>query len=146
MRRLRVLVFEDNELIRSVLWRILEKRGYEVFTFPDPDSCPLYLAPTCPCPGDEACADIIITDIRMPKTSGLEFIENQLKKGCKVKNIGLMSSTWVDYEVECAQRLGCLAFPKPFNLNELNEWFDDCEKNVDTNRVLSDWFIDQISQ
>lgn len=146
MRRIRALIFDDNESICSVLWRLLEKRGYEVFTFLDPDSCSLHRTPTCPCPMDHACVDIIITDINMPNVSGLEFIKNQLKKGCKVKNVALMSGTWTDYEAEYAQRLGCQVFHKPFSLDELNEWLDDCEKKIDTNRALSNWFlVDQIS-
>jgi DNA-binding NtrC family response regulator len=145
MRRIRALVFDDNELICSLLWKFLEKRGYEVFTFLDPDSCPLHRTPSCNCPMDHACVDIIITDINMPNVSGLEFIEDQLKKGCKVKNIALMSGKWSDYEVEYAKRLGCQFFRKPFGLDELNEWLDGCEKKIDTNRALSNWFLDQIS-
>jgi YesN/AraC family two-component response regulator len=94
---------------------------------------------------DHACVDIIITDVNMPNVSGLEFIKNQLKKGCKVKNIALMSGTWTDYESEYALRLGCQVFHKPFSLDELNKWLDDCEKKIDTNRDLSNWFLDQIS-
>jgi len=138
--RIRVFVFDDDQTIRSILWRLLDGRGYEVFTFPDPAFCPLHLATGCPCPEDQACADIIISDINMPNVTGLEFVENQMKKGCKVKNVALMSGAWSDSDLEYARRLGCQALHKPFTLEEINTWLDVCEKKIDPNRVLSDWF------
>ena len=115
--RIRVFVFEDNEAIRSILWQLLDSPGYEVFTFPDPGLCPLHLAAGCRCPEDQACGDIIISDVNMPNITGLEFVENQMKKGCKVKNVALMSGAWSDSDFQYAQSLGCQLFHKPFRLD-----------------------------
>lgn len=138
--RIRVFVFDDNENLRSMLWHLLDSRGYEVFTFPDPGLCPLHLATGCPCPEDQACGDIIISDVNMPNVSGLEFVENQMKKGCKVKNVALMSGAWSDSDFQYAQRLGCQPLHKPFTTDEINKWLDECEKRINPKRVLSDWF------
>ncbi len=138
--RIRVFVFDDNEAIRSMLWHVLDSRGYQVFTFPDPGMCPLHLAPGCQCPENQACGDIIISDLDMPNVNGLEFIENQMKKGCKVKNVALMSGAWSDEDFQYAQRLGCQLFRKPFTIDEINNWLDKCEEKIHPNRILSDWF------
>lgn len=96
--KIRALVFEDNDQLRSLISTILEMRGYEVFTFSEPGSCPLYLKDKCPCPLKHTCADIIITDINMPSVTGLDF---------KI----------------------------------LGNWLDDCEKRIDSERKLSDWWF-----
>jgi len=138
--RKRILVFDDDETIRSFLWQILDKRGYEVFTFPEPGSCPLHIKDNCDCPLEQACGDIILSDVDMPGISGLHFIESQFKKGCKVKNVGLMSGAWSEADLKLAQKLGCHVFQKPFTIDELNEWLDYCEGQIDPKRKLSnDW-------
>ena len=83
MVKIRALVFDDEAGIRAIISYILENRGYEVLSFPDPVLCPVYLNSECPCPREYACADILITDIHMPRVTGLEFIENQMRNGCK---------------------------------------------------------------
>ena len=76
----------------------------------------------------------------MPNINGLEFVENQIKKGCKVKNLALMSGAWSDSDLQYAQRLGCQPFHKPFTIDEINKWLDECEKKINYKRVLTDWF------
>ncbi|NIO04767.1 MAG: hypothetical protein GTN74_09180 [Proteobacteria bacterium] len=138
--RLRAFVFEDNEALRGTISSILKSRGYEVFSYSEPLACPAYLDRECPCLEDYACGDIFITDNGMPKMTGLEFIENQLRHGCKAieKNKAVMSGAWTDSEREQGQRLRCRTFEKPFKTNELLSWLDECEKRVDPHRKLSD--------
>ena len=131
---LRVFVFEDNEGIASLLRELLASRGYEVFTFPRPALCQT-------CQQDHACADVIISDVAMPRFTGVEFIENQVRKGCKIEHVALMSGYWSQSNLQKARQLGCHVFHKPFNINEMHRWLDDCEKNVDLNRALSSLFL-----
>src|SRR4030042_2613779 len=51
----RVLMFDDDDSIRQVLWHYFDSRGYEVFTFPHPATCPLDRVPFCQCPLGESC-------------------------------------------------------------------------------------------
>jgi CheY-like chemotaxis protein len=140
--RIRVPIFDDEPAIRSLLWQLLDGRGYEVFSFPEAGSCPLYISHRCQCSEDQACTDIIISDNNMPIIDGLEFIENQMKKGCKVKNTALMSGDWSESNLQYAERLGCQIFHKPFGLDEINKWLDECEKRIKPDRNLSNWFIE----
>lgn len=137
--KIRALVFEDNDKLRSLISSILLKRGYEGFDFAEPGICPLYLEKDCPSPPDHTCADIIITDINMPNINGLELIENQIRHGCRVKHFAVMSFDWTDKQVEKANELGCHSFEKPFDISELNSWLVECERSIDPNRKLWDW-------
>ncbi len=138
--RLRAFVFDDDEELRRMIASILERRGYEVFSYSEPLFCPIYLDRECPCPEDYACGDIFITDNSMPNVTGLEFIENQIRLGCKAieKNKVLMSGKWTKAELERAKSLGCKICEKPFRTNKLLGWLDECEKRVDPSRKLSD--------
>ncbi len=138
--KIRTFVLEDNEQIRKLITDILKIRGHEVYAFPDPSFCSIYLKDDCPCPKEHACADNIITDIIMLNINGLDFVENQKKKGCKAKNFCVISSAWSNYNKKFAKELGCKIFKKPIDINEFMNWLDECEKNIDTKRKLSDWF------
>ena len=139
--KIRALVFEDNDVFRSVVSSFLTDREYEVFEFPEAGGCPLYLKSGCPCPLNHSCADIIITDINMPGITGLDFIGNQVTHGCKVKHFAMMSFAWTSEQLEQAQRLGCHILEKPFEREDLEVWLNECEKAINPERELSDWFL-----
>ncbi len=136
--KVRAIVLDDNEIVRTVISDILEDRGYEVFNSSEPTFSPVYLDSKCPCSGDYLCANIVITDINMPNMSGLEFIEYQKSMGCKIQNIAVMSGKWTAKEHEHAERLGCYTFNKPFKIGEIKKWLDVCESKLNTNCKLSD--------
>jgi DNA-binding NtrC family response regulator len=136
--RSRVLIFEDNDILRSTLKFILNERGYEVFTFSDPIMCSVYDSVNHNCPVDHACADIIISDVDMPTKTGLEFIKERQQKGCKVKYRALMSGGWTDSDLKYAQELDCYIFHKPFNIKKMLKWLDDCVEKINPERKLSD--------
>lgn len=135
----RVLIFEDNDLLRSTLNDILASYGYEVYDFSNPGLCPQYLSSNHCCLLDDACSDIILSDVNMPVETGLEFIRNRLNFGCKIKFRALMSAEWTESDLQYAEKIGCKVFQKPFDLEELLEWLENCQKQTDQNRVLSDW-------
>ena len=131
--KIRVMVFEDNEFLRSMINEFLTRRGYEVVAFSDPSACPLLHSEAC----YYACADILISDLSMPNMTGLQFIENQIRKGCRIQNVALMSAAWSTEEREYANKIGCHVFNKPFNFGDLSFWLDECESRVNPHRVLT---------
>ena len=133
----RAIVIEDNEAFRTTISSMLEMRGYEVFSYSEPLLCPVYLDRECQ--HEHPCMDILITDVRMPNMTGLDFIENQTRYGCKaiVGNKAVISGAWEDDEIERAKRLGCQMFEKPFKINEINKWLNECEERTDPNRKLA---------
>ena len=137
----RVLIFDDDEAIRKVLWYYFDGRGYEVFTFPHPTTCPLSVASLCQCPLEESCSDIIISDLNMPFKRGLDFLEEQLSKGCRCENMALMSGYLDQEDSERASRLKIKLFLKPFTIKEIDEWVTEIERKINPTRRLSSWFL-----
>ncbi len=137
----RILIFDDEKSIRDLLWRYFDHRGYEVFTFPHPRSCPICELHECICPLDVVCADLIISDLNMPFVKGLDFLEQQMSKGCKVKNLALMTGELQYADRERADRLGIRVFVKPFRLADIEKWAVEMEAATPSNRKLSDWHL-----
>ncbi len=65
----RVLVVEDEELVRNFVRRVLENAGYEVLTACDGQEALEVLE------GLEAPADLVVTDVVMPRMKGPELVE-----------------------------------------------------------------------
>ena len=135
----RTILCEDYESVRKIFNSILAERGHEVFSFEDAGDCPLNSLTECKCNHVNPCLDIIISDVSMPKVSGLEFVKNLRKIGCKIKNIALVSGYWTEKDITRAKEIGCTVFHKPLKTEVLSEWLDNCEKNIDPQRVLSDF-------
>jgi len=137
--KIRVLIFDDEVSIRRLFRIALERRGYEIFDFDNPSICPLYTQELCGCPSNKMCADIIISDIRMPSVDGISFIREQKEKGCKVQNV-LITSAYIDpYVQKEVEELGCVCLKKPFHIDQFNAIIDMFEKNIDPDRELTEW-------
>jgi DNA-binding NtrC family response regulator len=139
----RILIFDDDSSIRDLLWNYFDHRGYEVFTFPHPRSCPICELHECMCPLDAACADLIISDLNMPYVRGLDFLAQQISKGCKVRNLALMTGELQAADREQAERLGVRVFEKPFRLADIEKWAEEAEAAIPRSRKLSNWYLSQ---
>ena len=135
----RAFIFDDEEDMCKILSEIVKMRGYEVFTFCNPSMFPNYKKQSCACPSNYACTDVIISDIQMPIASGLDFVEGQIEMGCKCPNIAIMSGSWNETDYERAKKIDCKILRKPFSIDDLVWWLEDVEKNIDPERILSDW-------
>jgi len=139
--RYRVLIFDDDQEIRKLLWTAFDNRGYEVFTFPHPGSCPLNHVDNCPCPEGGSCSDVILSDLEMPNVNGLDFIEEQVAKGCRCNNIALMSGNITDAQINRARSLKLQIFKKPFKIKDMMRWLENVEKDIAPQRKLTDWYL-----
>jgi len=139
--RYRAIILDDDSAVRSLLRVYFDRRGYEVLTFPDPGLCPLHSATECACPAAAACADLIVSDVRMIDANGIEFLEKLIQKGCKQRNFALMSGDFSEQDVERAAGLGCVVFPKPLDFGKFTTWVQHVERSVSPGRVLADWRV-----
>jgi len=137
--RRRAVIFEDDALIRFVLWHLFDDKGYEVFTFPEPGMCPLHGVRECPCPADTSCADLIISDVHMVGTNGIDFLERLIQKGCKQRHFALMSGNFSEADLARASQLGCTLFNKPLDMVQLTAWVEEVERSIPLERKLLVW-------
>jgi FixJ family two-component response regulator len=136
----RSLIFDDDEMIRGLLQSLFKMRGYDVVAFQHPHLFPLLNTGHCPCTGVQCCTDVIISDMKMPFQNGLDFIEELISRGCRCKNIALMSGSFETEHLSRAKSLGLTIFTKPFYTADIYNWLDRIEQNIDPDRKLSDLF------
>jgi len=140
-RKTRIILFDDDQNIREGLKQVFKHRGYEVLIYEDPSLCSLQHSHDCQCQKNERCADIVITDIDMPTVSGIDFVDEQVSKGCKIQNIAIMSGAWSEENIKRAKALGCAVFDKPFDLSVLMDWIKECEGRMGQIPDLCNWFL-----
>lgn len=128
---MRVMVLDSNELARSMLNCMLAREGHEVVMYSDPSGCPLFTFPSCPCGMNGHCPDAIMADLHMPTASGLAFVDEQRRKGCRCRFVALMAGSWEDDELVRAAQLGVTLFSKPFHFEKLRRWLAEAQSHAE---------------
>lgn len=121
----RILVIDDEEVIRAMLQQFLEDAGYAVDVAPNGKI------------GMRLCRqnrpDVVITDLVMPEQEGLETI-GELRTSFPQIKIIAMSGKFIDQKVDflsVARHLGAIrTFSKPFSLQELHAAIEDVLKDA----------------
>jgi DNA-binding response OmpR family regulator len=126
------MVFDDEPAVLDLLKTFLSHRGYEVFCFSTPLACPDVMNKEIPCYHGKPCADILITDFKMPGMSGLELLELQRERGCSldIRNKAVISGLVDEEEMNRIMMMGCSFFRKPFRFSELSAWIEACEERL----------------
>ena len=139
MRNRRAIVFDDEPAVLDLLNTFLSHRGYEVFCFSGPMACPDCMNKEIPCHYGKPCADILITDFKMPGMSGLELLECQREKGCSldIRNKAVISGFVDEEELNRITMMGCSFFRKPFRFSELSAWIEACEERLSLSLPIS---------
>jgi len=84
MRKPRTIIYDDEIILLNLFKRWMVQRGYEVLTFNEPEACSLYGKHSDKCTQEHKCADVVITDFKMPTMTGLELLQSQHQRGCKL--------------------------------------------------------------
>ena len=132
---MRFLIFDDDADIRNLLQTALSSKGHEVTAFADPTEFPFFHENTCPCTLIESCADVLITDIVMPKMEGIDFLKKLKDSGyrpLKNGNVAIISGYLTIHYMNELNNLGIHYFRKPFELSEIYEWVDQCQERLET--------------
>ena len=113
---IRVLLVDDDDLSRGAVHKMLERAGYAVHSTSK---------------GSEAIvrykterSDLVITDLIMPDTDGLEIIQELRRMDPAVRILAISGGGRVDAEeyLSVARKFGALeVLPKPFTGQELKQ-------------------------
>jgi len=136
--KLRIFVIDDEESIRETMKWHLEEQGHEVLVAPEPLICDVYLG--CKCVDEYACGDILFVDYKMPRMTGLEFVELMAKRGCKglTENKIIMSGDTTAIDIAKVEKLGCKVVQKPLSLSEVDKIVAVAKKRLHPDRRLAD--------
>jgi Fur family ferric uptake transcriptional regulator len=137
--KIRIILLEDEDMLRSLLSEFLKERGFEVLAYKNPVELNL----DCSCNDDEnrVCCDFLISDIKMPEMSGIDFFKWQIEKNCRISNIAFISAYWTLEDLDYVGSFNAAIFHKPFNILELNNWIESCLPDISRNRILGNEFI-----
>lgn len=78
----------------------------------------------------------------MPFMKGLDFLDQQIKKGCKCRHLALMSGNLTEEDSDRAKPLGIKLFKKPIKIREIDEWVKMVEAGIPTSRRLANWYLE----
>lgn len=114
---MKILVVDDEQLVRWYLDRTFRKKGHEVITAEDVEDASLKL-------GSEAI-DVLVIDLRMPGENGKELIGRADIRG-KLPRVIVCSAFINDELEEEFRRKGICMLRKPVMLDELNNALQIC--------------------
>jgi DNA-binding NtrC family response regulator len=111
MRRVKILVIDDDESLRRVLEYNLAQEGYAVLTASSGEQGLDLLK--------KEGADLVVTDVRMPGMDGLQVLEGVRKVDPNVQVIILTAFGTIEMAVETMKAGAFHYISKPFNRDEL---------------------------
>ena len=116
----RILLVDDEDILRDIGSEMLEYLGHEVVTAPDGISCLETLD------ADSAGFDLVILDMIMPGLDGYHTLQEMLKRGIQTK---VIISSGFSFEHERREMLSnpliVAKLNKPFNMSELSAVLGD---------------------
>lgn len=120
VQKARVMLVDDEDMLRDIGKEMLEHLGHEVETAPDGNTCLERL-------GTDTCGfDIIILDMIMPGLDGYHTLQEMLKRGIETK---VIISSGFSFEHEREEILNnpliVAKLNKPFNMEELSTILTD---------------------
>jgi len=119
----KVLIIEDNEDLRDTLIVLLEDQGYNVISANDGESGARVF--------DEARPDLVLTDVIMPNSDGVEAIRRMraIDPAARIIAMSGGSLSGNDYQLRMAKEAGAMdALAKPFEVEDLLGVVERCLK------------------
>ncbi len=108
----KILVVDDEKDITDLLSEYLELEGYEVLKANDAEEAEKILS--------SQEISLMLTDIRMPKKSGIELLKEAKRKYCDLEVVMISALRDINMAIE-AMKAGAFSYLlKPFNLSDVS--------------------------
>jgi len=108
---MRILVADDEKVVRELISRHLDAAGYDVVGVPDVSSAEDVL--------NDTGADLVITDVRMPVRSGIELLRLSKSRNPEAEVIVMTGFADVDSAAAAVDENAFAFLRKPFCVEEL---------------------------
>ena len=109
----RILVADDEEIIREACERIMRRAGHQVLVAADGRQALEYLK--------NECFDLLLLDIKMPGIDGLEIMNIIKRERCGVKVVVITGHGTNDTAARAALAGASGFLTKPFSPNQLRQ-------------------------
>ena len=132
MKLPRVLILDDESTLRTALFRLLDRKGFQVITAQKIDEARTFLTADKP-------FDLAIIDMNLPDGNGLDFMAELKKFSPATEVIILTGFATIDSAILATQKGAFHFLTKPFNVEELMSLVDKAltHKNLEQeNRQL----------
>ena len=123
----KAIVFDDDDLFRSLFTKIFSAKKIEVTTYPSPS---LYFCSdprVNSCPVETPCVNFLLTDNSMHDMTGLEFLTRFKHIGCKIPDCqkAIISGHWSDEDLITAKQLVNHVFVKLGSKELIDSWIEE---------------------
>lgn len=112
-RKAKVLIVDDEEIARKNLSHILAREQYDVITAPDAEHALREL--------NSAEFDVILTDLRMGRVSGIELLETARRRYPETRIIIVTGYATVPSAIEAVKKGAFDYIAKPYKLDEVRD-------------------------
>jgi len=117
MKQTRVLILDDESTLRTALFRLLDRKGYQVVTAQRLDEARSFMSPDKP-------FDLAIVDMNLPDGNGLDLISEIKAVSPGTQVIVLTGFATIDTAIQATQKGAYHFLTKPFNVEELMSLLD----------------------
>jgi response regulator RpfG family c-di-GMP phosphodiesterase len=132
--KVRVLVVDDEEFLRSIVRERLEIAGYSVEEASNGKEALAMLESGGPC-------DVLLTDIRMPGMDGITLLGEWGKRCPGTAGIVMSANAELDTAVHALKMGACDYITKPFNFDVLLITIENALRKKDLERQLDDYRV-----
>ncbi|MBC7741692.1 MAG: sigma-54-dependent Fis family transcriptional regulator [Bdellovibrionaceae bacterium] len=112
MKPIRVLILDDESTLRTALFRLLDRKGFQVVTAQRIDEARSFMSPDKP-------FDIAIIDMNLPDGNGLDFVSEIKSQSPTTQVVVLTGFATIDSAIQATQKGAYHFLTKPFNVEEL---------------------------
>lgn len=117
MKNTRVLVLDDESTLRTALFRLLDRKGFQVVTAQKIEEARGFLV------GDKLF-DLAVIDMNLPDGNGIDFISDLKKSNPNIQVLVLTGFASIDSAIQATQKGAYHFLTKPFNVEELMSLID----------------------
>ena len=111
MKRIRIMVIDDEKIVCDMAKLSLQQEGYVVETFLNPETALKRM--------EEEKFDVVVTDYKMKDIDGMEVLRTVKSLYPTTEVIMLMAYANLDVAIDALRRDVHDFFPKPVKLNDL---------------------------